>query len=256
MKPKISVIIPVYNGEKYLPRCLDSLLEQSFKDWVAICIDDGSTDSTGKILDKYAKLDKRFIVIHKKNAGVSAARNDGIKKASGDYIHFMDADDVIDENYYKEMIFNSNNADVVCSGFVSNTKYSSNLIYKKKHVVKTLFGKLFWSQALLKSFVWRYLFKTDFIKKHKLHFDTKLISQEDAIFVLDAISLSSNMVIVPNVNYHYMFNETSALNNKDSKHREKLKAQYKIGKEYRKKYAKENKVVFLWYMRKVLKLFF
>lgn len=253
---KISVIIPIYNGEKYLPRCLDSLLEQSFKDWTAICVDDGSSDNTGKILDEYAKLDNRFVVVHKKNAGVSAARNDGIKKATGDYIHFMDADDIIDARYYEKMIDNANGVDIVCSGFVSNTKYSDDLTYNKKHVLKTLFGKLFWSQALLKSFVWRYLFKTDFIKKHKLSFDTKLISQEDAIFVLDAILLSSQMIIVPKVYYHYMFNENSALNNKDKKHREKLKTQYKIGKEYRKKYAVENKVAVLWYMRKVLKLFF
>lgn len=253
---KISVIIPVYNGEKYLPRCLDSLLNQTYKNWSAICIDDGSVDNSGIILDKYAKQDKRFVIIHKKNAGVSAARNDGIKKADGDFVHFMDADDIIDSDYYEKMIAVAGNTDVICSGFVSDSKYSENLVYNKTRTMKTLFGKLFWTQALIKSFVWRYLFRTDFIKKNKLSFDTSLISQEDAIFVLQALLVSKHVVIVPNVNYHYMFNENSALNNKDKKHREKVKLQYKIGKKYRQKYASDNGVGVLWHFRKLIKIFF
>ena len=256
MKPKISVIIPVYNGAKYLPRCLDSLLAQTFKNWTAICVDDGSVDETAAVLDEYSRKDKRFVVVHKKNAGVSAARNDGIKLANTEYIHFMDADDVIDENYYEQMIKNADDADIVCSGFVSNTKYSANLIYKNTHVLKSLFGKLFWSQALLKSYVWRYLFKTDFVKKHKLEFDTKLVSQEDAIFVLQSMLVANKIIIVPNVNYHYLFNENSALNKNDKAHHDKLKQQYKIGKEYRKNYSKQNHIALLWYFRKLIKIFF
>ena len=256
MKSKISVIIPVYNGAKYLPMCLDSLLKQTFKNWIAICIDDGSTDETATILDHYANKDKRFFVIHKKNAGVSAARNDGIKKADGEYIHFMDADDVLDNNYYEEMLKVSSGADIVCSGFVSNSKHSANLVYKKHRILNTLFGKLFWSQALIKSFVWRYLFKTDFIKKHQLKFDTSLISQEDAIFVLQSFVLANKIEIIPNINYHYIFHDTSALNIKDKKHHDKLKKQYKIGKQFRKQYSKDNNVMFLWNFRKLIKLFF
>lgn len=256
MKPKISVVIPVYNGEKYLPDCLESLKKQTMKDWVAICVDDGSTDKTPDVLDKYAKKDKRFIVVHKKNAGVSAARNDGIKLAKTEYIHFMDADDILDNNYYEEMLKASSDADIVCSGFVSNSKYSSNLTYKRQHVSNTLFGKLFWSQALIKSFVWRYLYKTDFIKKHKLKFDTSLISQEDAIFVLQSFVCTKKLIIVPKVNYHYIFHDTSALNIKDKKHHDKLKQQYKIGKRFRKQYVKDNDIVLLWNFRKLIKLFF
>ena len=258
MKPKISVIIPVFNGAKYLPRCLDSLLNQTFQDWVAICIDDGSTDNTASVLDEYAVRDKRFVVVHKKNAGVSAARNDGIKLAKSEYVHFMDADDILDADYYAEMMNAANQtyADIYASGFVSNSKYSANLIYKKRRVLQTLFGKLFWTQALVKSFVWRYVFRTDFIKKNKLSFDTTLISQEDAIFVLNSFVVSDKLVIVPKVNYHYIFNTDSALNKKDKAHREKLKKQYKIGKQYKIKYAKDNNVMFLWQWRKIIKLFF
>ena len=254
--PKISVIIPVYNGEKYLARCWASLQRQSFKYCQAIFVDDGSIDKSGKILDKYLAKDKRVTVVHKKNAGVSAARNDGLKKVKGDYVHFMDVDDELDSNYYENMIKFANNSDIVCSGFVSNSKYSSNLVYKKQRVLKTLFGKLFWSQALIKSFVWRYLFKADFIKRYKLKFDTSLISQEDAIFVLDAFLYANQITIVPNANYHYLFNSDSALNKKTKEHREKLKKQYKIGKAFRKQYAKNNNVMLLWRFRKIIKLFF
>ena len=254
--PKISVVIPVYNAEKYLVRCLECLQHQTFTDFEVICVNDGSSDNSGDILDEFAKSDKRFSVIHKKNAGVSAARNDGIWAARGEYIHFMDADDVIDREYYAEMITSANHADMICYGFVSNSKYSSNLLYTRKRTVYSIFGKLFWSQALIKSFVWRYLFRTDFIKKNKLLFDTSLISQEDAIFVLDALAIANSLVIVPGVNYHYIFNENSALNARGKEHRDKLKRQYRFGKQYRKEYAQKNNVMILWWFRKLIKIFF
>lgn len=254
----INIIIPVYNGEKYLVRCLESIKQQSFSDWRAICVDDGSTDNTGVILDEYANKDSRFVVIHKKNGGVSAARNEGITHAVGGYVHFMDADDIIDSDYYKKMLActDTTDADIICSGFVSNSKYSSNLTYKRYHNLKTLFGKLFWTQALTKSFVWRYLYKTDFIKRNKLKFDVSLISQEDALFVLDSFVKSNNVTIVPDVNYHYLFNENSALNKKDKQHCDKLKQQYKIGKAFRKKFAFDNNVSILWRLRKILAILF
>lgn len=253
---KISVIIPVYNGAKFLSRCLNTLQNQTFSDWNAVFIDDGSVDESGKILDGFAKIDKRISVVHKKNGGVSAARNDGIKHATGEYIHFMDVDDEIDNDYYERLLTYSDDADIICSGFVSNSKYSSNLIYNHQHIAKTLFGKLFWTQALIKSFVWRYLFKTDFIKQNNLRFDTSLISQEDAVFVLQSFVFANHIIIVPNANYHYLFNNNSALNNRDAKHRAKLKQQYKFGKQFRKQYAKENNVMFLWRFRKFIKIFF
>lgn len=95
MLPKITIIIPVYKVERYLPRCLDSVRNQTFADWNAILIDDGSPDNSGKIADEYAKTDSRFIVVHKENAGVSAARNMGLEMANGEYIMFLDSDDCI-----------------------------------------------------------------------------------------------------------------------------------------------------------------
>lgn len=93
--PEISVIIPVYNVESFLPRCLDSLKAQTFSDWEAICIDDGSKDACPAILDSYSASDSRFVVVHRKNAGVSAARNEAMKLVRGKYVMFLDSDDFL-----------------------------------------------------------------------------------------------------------------------------------------------------------------
>ncbi len=114
-KPIISIIIPVYNVEKYLRRCLDSVKSQTFQDWQAICVDDGSPDKSGKILDEYAKKDKRFIVVHKDNGGLSDARNAGLSFAKGEYIMYLDSDDFIHPQTMEILYFyaNKNNADMV-----------------------------------------------------------------------------------------------------------------------------------------------
>lgn len=94
-----SIIVPVYNVEKYLDKCLKSILRQTFKDFECIIIDDGSQDNSNIIIDKYVKLDQRFKVIHQKNMGISAARNAGLDIAEGDYITFIDSDDYIADDY-------------------------------------------------------------------------------------------------------------------------------------------------------------
>ena len=93
--PAISIIIPVYNVEKYLRRCLDSVLNQTFTDWQAICVNDGSPDGSGEILAEYAARDSRFIIVNKENGGLSDARNAGLPHATGEYIMYLDSDDFI-----------------------------------------------------------------------------------------------------------------------------------------------------------------
>ena len=255
MAPKISVIIPIYNVEKYLRRCLDSVGKQSFKDIEIICINDGSPDNCLKILDEYAARDKRIVVINKKNAGVSAARNDGIKIAHGKYIHFLDADDFIDSDYYQKMYDAAikNSADIVCSGFVTNTKYARDLKYTYDFVADDLNAKIRRSYAFTDGYVWRYLFDRRFLVKNKLLFDTKMISQEDVIFVLNAIAVSNRISFVSGTYYHYMFNDMSALNTRDAAHHKKVKMQYKIGKEYKRDFARKYDIMGLWIWRKILR---
>ena len=108
MQPKISVIIPVYNVEKYLRECLDSIVNQTFKDIEIICVDDGSTDKSLEILREYEQKDKRIIVISQPNKGVSTARNIGMQQATGKYMMFVDSDDYITQNAC-ELIYNVSN---------------------------------------------------------------------------------------------------------------------------------------------------
>ena len=114
-KPKISIIIPMYGVEKYLRRCLDSVLNQTFTDWQAICVDDGSPDKSGEIAEEYAERDERFIVLHKENGGLSDARNYGMPHATGEYIMYLDSDDFIHPQTM-EIAWNlaqRNNSDIV-----------------------------------------------------------------------------------------------------------------------------------------------
>ena len=111
-RPKVSIIIPVYNVEPYLRECLDSVKNQTLKDIEIICIDDGSSDNSGKILDEYAKNDNRFIVIHQKNMGIGASRNKGLEKVSVEYITFVDSNDYLQLDAY-EIAYNSAKKDKV-----------------------------------------------------------------------------------------------------------------------------------------------
>ncbi len=103
--PYISVIIPVYNAAAYLRECIDSLLSQTFTDWEALCVDDGSTDESGIILDEYAAKDRRIKVFHQSNKGVSAARNFALESAKGEYVCFLDGDDIFDRDFLERVRF-------------------------------------------------------------------------------------------------------------------------------------------------------
>ena len=100
----ISVIVPVYNAAPYLDQCIESIVKQTYTDWECILINDGSTDKSGEICDKWGKFDSRFRIIHQINQGVSATRNRGIKESKGEYIVFIDSDDWVSPNYLKDMI--------------------------------------------------------------------------------------------------------------------------------------------------------
>lgn len=128
--PKISVIVPVYNVERYLRKCLDSIIAQTFSDWECICVDDGSPDNSGKILDEYAAKDKRFVIIHKENGGVSSARNAGLDMARGEYITFCDSDDWVEADWllvqYTDIV--SEDFDVCICGFYGKGKQKRKVL--------------------------------------------------------------------------------------------------------------------------------
>ena len=127
--PKVSILVPIYNVEKYLSRCIESVLSQDFRDYELILVDDGSPDRCPQICDEYAKKDSRIKVIHKKNGGLSDARNIGLDIATGEYVMFIDSDDFVDIDMMESMMNNmiDNNVDLV----VCNIKYV--IIEGRKH---------------------------------------------------------------------------------------------------------------------------
>ena len=184
--PKVSVIIPIYNVEAYLRECLDSVLNQTLGDIEIICIDDGSTDCSAKILEEFAKDDRRIRVITQSNAGAGAARNTGLAIAQGQWFSFLDADDVFDSKMLSDMVVagESENADVVaCS--------------EKKH------GDIFFRW---RGWAWDKLFKRDFIMRHMLEFQNLPVSN-DLFFTYSALALSSKTVAVAN---DYVFHRKRA----------------------------------------------
>ena len=136
-KTKISVIVPVYNGEEFLSQCLDSILAQTLQDIEILCVNDGSTDNSLKILKGYAKKDKRIQIINQKNQGLSASRNNAMKIAKGEYLSFVDADDYINKQFLEEL-YNSaikENADIALGNIIRVENGEKPwLCYKKKQV--------------------------------------------------------------------------------------------------------------------------
>jgi raffinose-raffinose alpha-galactotransferase len=138
----ISVIVPVYNVEKYLSRCIDSILNQTYKDFEIILFDDGSKDNSGKICDEYAAKNRNIKVIHSENVGPSDARNFARKKAQGDYVTYIDSDDMIN-NQFLEILMKliiENNADISCCGFSFFDDSSENFIDKKQELIECMSG--------------------------------------------------------------------------------------------------------------------
>ena len=220
---KISVIIPVYKVESYLCQCLDSVVNQTYKNLEIILIDDGSPDNCGKICDEYAKRDKRIIVIHKENGGLSAARNDGIKRATGEWIAFVDSDDWCDIDYYEELIRRLGNTDVdifCANGCIMEFKdersikresYTKSFIFQtrdetKKLIIKTLAPgyayENFSSQFGVGS-PWDKIYKKSFICSNNLWFDASCKAWEDFWFNVQAFDKAKCVAGCVCTGYHY-----------------------------------------------------
>lgn len=203
----ISIIIPVYNVEKYLAKCIDSVLSQTFTDWELILIDDGSIDQSGKICDEYACKDNRIRTVHKKNEGVSKARNTGITLAKGKYICFIDSDDWIIPTYLQDFKVQEQQCDFYFSGALYDT-YDKVYSYKKytekycqnRYEIRDEFFK---QNLLSNGYPWGKLYKTQIIKDNKLQFNENLTINEDHIFVFQYLSYINTLYITNTAGYHY-----------------------------------------------------
>ena len=215
MEDLISVIIPVYNVEKYIKRCLDSVIKQTYSKLEIILVDDGSTDNSGEICDEYAKKDERVIVIHKTNGGLSDARNKGIEKAKGKYIGFVDSDDWISENMYEALYNNAvkYGADISCCDFI-RTRDDNEKIDRKKFDNKIniynldeymkIFFKIGTQQCVY--YAWNKLYKREIIQNDLY---PKGLTSEDVQGTFKTLIRSNKIVSVNYPYYYYFINDNS-----------------------------------------------
>lgn len=215
MKPVLSVIIPVYNGEAVLEKALESVVSQTYRDIQIIVVNDGSTDNTLHIIEKYKSADSRIVIIDKKcNEGLSAARNSGMAIAEGEYFTFVDADDCVECNAYETLIANSYDADIVVCGFYHDTlnpdgslgvsvedKTGESCTVSDK---KEMLGKIaMLDRNRLFAFTWNKLYKKSFIDKTGVVFENQSLI-EDYLFNCKVFDKAASLSLVDGCYYHYI----------------------------------------------------
>lgn len=207
-RPKFSIVVPVYNEERTLEKCLNSISVQSFNNFEVLLINDGSSDSSGIICDRFAESDQRFRVIHKKNEGVSATRNLGIDEAIGEYLLFVDSDDAVLEDYLKEyaLILQDSKYDVVIGGHlrINQTEVACRF---PKHLGE--YQNNIWEYICLEPDNFGYIcskaFRLEIIKNNKIYFRTDMYSQEDFEFCLSVYEHCARFLLIDYSGYEYYY---------------------------------------------------
>lgn len=220
-KVKLSIIVPVFNTEKYLSECLNSLINQTLKSIEIICVDDGSTDNSLSILEKFHSKDGRVKIIHQENFGVSVARNNGIAMAQGEYIGFVDSDDWVDADFF-EKLYNASQkfgAEVVAGDFLwykgnsqkPKMKYKEEKFYTEtsEKVKNALIPKL--------NYIWNKIYKRESLLKLNIPFE-KDRYYEDMIWLVQVIYYMQGFATVPNTFYHYRRHSESIVMQTSAKH--------------------------------------
>ncbi len=204
----ISIIVPVYNTEKYLHRCVDSILEQTYTDFELLLINDGSTDLSGVICDEYAMRDSRVRVFHKENGGVSSARNLGLDNAKGEWVAFCDSDDYVYPSWLQNysIIENESQYDFVCQGIdtdkpLCETTDKCSYVLDFKGVVSDGVIELY--KVKLLGYLHNKAFRIRIINDNYIRFDTRLNFREDEVFIIQYLFYCNNIISVPRIGYHY-----------------------------------------------------
>lgn len=238
--PLVSVLVPVYNAEKYIKKCLDSICNQSLKDYEVVIIDDGSTDDSGAICDAYAERYKNVNVYHKENQGLISARIDGIKNARGEYLTFVDADDWIGKDFL-EILFNNieiYNADLVVSGCIQERKDVSiecinafrSGVYNKQQLVTEIYPKMLCYNTFYKfgilPYVWNKIYKKRLLIECYKDIDASIYDGEDVAVVYLYLLKCERLVILDESKYHYRIHNASMTVNKKDNYYENVSKLY------------------------------
>lgn len=202
--PLVSIIVPVYNAEKYIDRCIQSVLCQSFSSWELLLVDDGSTDNSGAICDEYAFKDDRIKVLHKENGGVSSARNDGIRQSCGTWLTFIDIDDYVQDSFLEILVKEADKADLVVSGVhYVNDKIS---FLPPDRLVDISDDLPFLDEQLCSIYLmtcWAKLFKRSFVIGKEIYFNSSLRIGEDTDFVLQYMMCIKSIRFIHTSSYNY-----------------------------------------------------
>ncbi len=223
-KPKLSVIIPCYNSEKFLRECLDSLVNQSLKDIEIICVNDASSDKTSEILEEYSKKDGRIkLISHEKNQGLSAARNTGILNSTGEFISFVDSDDYVDggmmEKLYNKAV--TTGAEIVIGNIYLYFEDTGKLeIFRNKRFFTFLSGRVFTLTeypALVSCIAaWDRIYKSELIKDNSVFFPIGLV-YEDQIFSIKTMALAKGITVLNEPLYYYRKNRGGSITDDEKK---------------------------------------
>ena len=217
---KLSIIVPVYNVEKYLPKCLESLIKQTLKDIEIICVNDGSMDNSLAILKEFASKDSRIRIIDNQHQGVAKTRNTGIEQSTGEYIGFVDSDDYIDIDFF-EKLYNSatkSNSDIAIASILKHKNFFNiyNAKYTKEETAITIQDKIKLCEDKKHFFfyAWNKIYHSGFIKENNIKFSEGQI-YEDVMFAIKALYYSNKIISVYGTKYHYIEHENSLTKSKD-----------------------------------------
>ena len=212
---QLSVVIPIYNTEKYLEKCINSVINQNYSDMEIILVDDGSTDNSPSICDQYAKEFSFIKCIHSKNSGPATAKNLGLSAARGNYISFIDSDDELMPLMYQTLLplANNHSADVICCSYKqvdefgqwSHTLFTDKLhiLHEEEAIERLLDKNLIYSQC------WTKIYRRELLKQYKIRFIDGFMTEEDFIFNINAFSQSHTIVLLDRPFYIYTHRQSS-----------------------------------------------
>lgn len=213
----VSIIIPVYNSEKEISRCIDSVIKQSWSNLEIIVIDDGSSDNSGKICDRLCEQDKRIHVFHQSNLGVSHARNVGLKFAHGEYIVFMDSDDELPEESISVRVQGIEKVDLLVAGYEvidsKNKKQYGIIQYDyQQSTQKEMFAMMFENSSHgYQGYLWNKIFRREIITKYDLKFQENIHYNEDRLFIVQYLKKIRQIKFINNSVYYYRINPNGAM---------------------------------------------
>lgn len=219
--PIVSIVMPTYNVEQYLPAAIESVLGQTFTDWELLVVDDGSTDSSNNVAMQYAARDSRIKVLKKENGGLSDARNFGLERANGDYVHFFDSDDLIQPDFYDKLIasIKHDNADIVVCGYYKDFEQEDGRIISYEiNCPDSIFApqrnnSIFDFFTSVFNYAWNKLFKISFLRTHSLIFEKGLSIIEDKEFISRVIDKNPRICTTSYMGYRYQVRHRPTLGN-------------------------------------------